>query len=92
MTINDTALEKLKKSREKINARIQKLQAREKERIKKNETRRKFIIGGVVLAEARKNKTMPSLIAKLAPHLKSASDRQLFGLEKSPSENTPIES
>ena len=76
----NTALEKLKKSRDKINARIQRLEAREKERMRKNDTRRKLLIGGMMLREARKNNTVNALIEKLEPTLTRDSDRQLFGL------------
>jgi len=91
MTTTHTALDKLKTSREKINVRIQRLEALEKERRRKNETRRKFLIGDVVLRDARKNKTMQTLIAKVAPHLTRASDRRLFGLDKLSDEETPSE-
>lgn len=79
-------IEKLKEQREQLNSRIQKLEAAEKHREKKRETRRKILVGAYYLHEARQNHTFDELTKKMDTFLTRKSDRLLFELEISPSE------
>ncbi len=74
-------LEALTAKREQINAQIQALRAKQQSQQRKQETRRKILIGGVVL-KMLKTGEMPKerLTALLDKHLASARDRALFDL------------
>ena len=73
---------KLKNQRDKLNARIQKLEASEKALEKKRDTRRKILIGAYFLKEAREQNTFEGLKLKLDDFLIRSSDRALFGLNE----------
>lgn len=77
---NAQQLEKLKVQREKINARIQKMESLHKTRQRKEETRRKILIGSYFLEEALKNNTFDGIKQKMNEFLKRNSDRSLFNL------------
>ena len=79
-----TPLEKLKKQRDAINARIQKMQALEMTRERKRETRRKILVGAYFLDKARKENTLEQLNRDLEAFLTRDSDRSLFGLPEKP--------
>ena len=72
----------------KLAARIQAAEARVKVSERKQDTRRKILIGAYYLDEARKNNDgngnghdgLAALKAKLDGYLKRDSDRKLFGL------------
>lgn len=82
------ALAKLKAQREKLNARIQKMEALEKERERKQDTRRKILIGAYYLDKARQENTMTELNHLMLGFLTRDSDKVLFGSSPSSSENT----
>ena len=82
MTNQNKALEKLKAQQKKLHARIQKLEMKEKEVLRKKEMRRKIIVGEFILKNARQDNTLTQLIKTLEPHLKRKGDRALFGLEE----------
>lgn len=77
---NTQQLEKLKVQREKINARIQKMESLHKTRQRKEDTRRKILIGSYFLEEALKNNTFDGIKQKMDEFLKRNSDRSLFNL------------
>jgi hypothetical protein len=86
------ALAKLKAQREKLNARIQKMEALEKERERKQDTRRKILIGAYYLDKARQENTMAELNQLMLGFLTRDSDKVLFGCSQplpSSAENTP---
>src|SRR5690349_11231077 len=73
-----TSLEKLKKKQSQIKAQIQKLEASEKHREKKQDTRRKILIGSYYLDKARKENTAEELYRCMDGYLTRDSDRSLF--------------
>jgi len=76
-----TQLNNLKKKREQINARIQKMEASQKSKERKQETRRKILIGAFYLDKARKDEAYGSLVTSIDGYLKRDSDRVLFNLK-----------
>jgi len=74
-------VEKLKMQREQLNARIQKMEASEKAREKKRDTRRKILIGAYYLDKARDESTMDEVNKIMDGFLTRQSDRELFGLK-----------
>lgn len=73
-------IEKLKRQKEIIEARLQKAEARYKERERKEETRRKILLGAYFLEKLRKEGTLESIKQDLDNFLTRNSDRKLFGL------------
>lgn len=80
MSVMKTKIEKLKIQREQLEARIQNLEAAEKQRERKQDTRRKILIGSYYLDNAVKNGTYDQLKSEISTYLKRDSDRILFGL------------
>ncbi len=74
-------LDKLKQKRSQINARIQKLEASEKAKYRKQETRRKILVGAYYLQKAREEDSMSVLRKYMDDYLKRDIDRALFELE-----------
>jgi len=77
---NETKLDALKKKQAQLQARIQKMEASEKTRERKRETRRKILIGAYFLKQARETGQFDDLVAKMADTLKRPTDRVLFDL------------
>lgn len=75
-----TALEKLKAQRAKIDARIQAAESRAKVSERKQDTRRKILIGSYYLDQAQKNNQMDDIKKLMDSYLKRNSDRKLFDL------------
>jgi len=83
-------LKQLMEKREALNARIRKEQNRAKEGERKNDTRRKILVGAVVLEWAnRDNEFSKTLMGELKRFLVRDADRALFGLP--PIQNTKRE-
>lgn len=78
--MSKTTLEKLKKQRQALDARIQAAEARAKESDRKKDTRRKILVGSYYLDQAAKNNKMDELKKELDNFLKRNSDRRLFEL------------
>ena len=74
-------LDKLKQQRGQLNARIQLMEAAQKSRGKKRDTRRKILVGAWYLDKAKQESSWDELVKQLDIFLKRASDRQLFELE-----------
>lgn len=72
----------LTEKRNQLNAQIQALKAKEQAQERKNETRKKIIIGGMVMKMV-KDGDMPQerMQTLLDKYVESAKDRELFGLE-----------
>ncbi len=72
-------LDQLTKKREELNAQIQALKAKENQKKRKDETRKKILIGGVVM-KMLKTGEMPQerLNQLLDKHLEKKTDRELF--------------
>jgi hypothetical protein len=82
-------LDKLKQQRDALNARIQAAEARGRVSERKQDTRRKILIGAYYLDQAQQNPDQWSQLVKImADYLTRDSDRRLFGL---PSLTTPSE-
>lgn len=75
-------LDQLTKRREELNAQIQALKAKENQKKRKDETRKKILIGGVVM-KMLKTGEMPQerLNQLLDKHLEKKADRELFELK-----------
>ncbi len=68
----------LLKRKAQIEARLQALEARTRQKARKADTRRKIILGGYVLAAARTDESARRLIADLIASLEKPADRALF--------------
>ena len=74
-------IDKLKEQRDKLNARIQAVEAREKTAERKRDTRRKVLVGAYGLEKAASTENgMADLIKRLDGYLTRDADRDLFGL------------
>lgn len=81
-------LEKLKRQKEILEARIQKAESLHKQRENKEETRRKILLGAYFLEKFRKNGTLESIKQELDTFLTRNSDRKLFNLPLLETEGT----
>ena len=73
-------LDKLKKKQEALKARIELMAAAEKTKAKKQDTRRKILLGAYFLEQAMKAGTVAEMYQKLDGFLTRNSDRVLFDL------------
>ncbi len=74
----DKKIESLKKKRAQLNARIQKLQAQQKLKQRKQDTRRKILIGAYTLEQAKTKGTEEILYQEMLKYLKRDIDKALF--------------
>ena len=74
-------LDSLKKKRDIINARIRLVQNREQSKERKDNTRRKILIGSYYLEHVNKNNSFDSVVKLMDSYLIRDSDRMLFGLK-----------
>lgn len=81
MTKSTKIVDKLKEQRDKLNARIQAAEAREKSAERKKDARRKILVGSYYLEQAEKKEKMDDLKKRMDEFLKRESDRALFDLE-----------
>ena len=75
-----TNLDSLKKKRDVLNARIRLMQNREQSKERKDNTRRKILIGSYYLDQANKNNSFNDVVKLMDSYLIRDSDRKLFGL------------
>ena len=75
-----TNLDSLKKKRDVLNARIRLMQNREQSKERKDNTRRKILIGSYYLDQANKNNSFDDVVKLMDSYLTRDSDRKLFGL------------
>lgn len=73
-------IQKLKEQKSKIEARIQAIEARVKVKERKEDTRRKILVGSYYLDNAKKNDSMDEIKKLMDKYLVRDSDRKLFGL------------
>lgn len=73
-------LDKLKQKQAALNARIEKMEAAEKTKAKKQDVRRKILLGAFALEQAIKDNKVDALYQKMDKFLVRNSDRVLFGL------------
>lgn len=82
---DDEILADLTAKQREIEMRINTVKARSKERARKEETRRKVLVGAVILAEAERSEAAKQrLQALLDKHLVRPVDREVFGLPPRP--------
>lgn len=86
-------LEFLKKKHGQLKAQIQALEAAEKTRERKRETRRKILVGAYYLNQAREKDQFSALVTLMDGYLTRESDRGLFDLppRKPSTSNDPSE-
>ena len=73
-------IDSLKKRRDIINARIRLAQNREQSKERKDNTRRKILIGSYYLDQANKNNSFNDIVKLMDSYLTRDSDRLLFDL------------
>lgn len=71
-------IEALKKRREQLDARIKKMEAADKTKKKKEETRRKILLGAYTLDQAKKNGNEGELQKAMLNYLTRDIDKKLF--------------
>ena len=71
-------IDALKIKRERLQAQIQKLEASEKSRERKQDTRRKILVGSYFIDKAKEEGGVESLYQLMGDYLKRESDKQLF--------------
>lgn len=80
--MSQNRLEALTKKRDDINQQIQALKARDKAKQRKEDTRRKVLIGGVIMKMLNNGDlSQERLNNMLEKHLDRDKDRELFGLD-----------
>ena len=75
-----TNIDKLKEQRRILDARIQAAEARQKVSERKNDTRRKILIGSYYLEKSKKENQLEQIKILMNDYLKRNSDRSLFEL------------
>ena len=75
-----TALQKLKQQKDILDARIQQVEERQKVKERKEDTRRKILIGAYFMEKLKKEGSFDSVNRELDSFLVRNSDRKLFGL------------
>ena len=73
-------LELLKKKRDQLDARINDIKAREAMQERKDDTRRKILVGSYILDKHNKAGTIENIVRELDKFLAKPHDRALFGL------------
>ena len=74
-------LNSLKKKRDVLNARIRLIQNREQSKERKNNTRRKILVGSFYLDQANKNNSFDAVVKLMDSYLTRDSDRKVFNLK-----------
>lgn len=76
-------LEKLKEKQQQLQARIKLVEAKEKQKQRKEDTRRKILIGAMVMDGMSKNDDYKAKIeTNLKKYLTKDTDKKLFGLDE----------
>ena len=91
MDLKSKKLEDLEKKIEQLKAQAAAETAKLKAKAKKEDTRRKILVGAYYLQKAEEDGTMPSLVKQLDPFLTRKADRALFNLPaKSPAQTDKV--
>ncbi|EGR0536022.1 hypothetical protein E4J49_25120 [Vibrio parahaemolyticus] len=78
--MSDT-LQKLKARQEQLNAKIKLIEQKEKEKARKEETRKKILLGAMIMEGMANSSEYEAMIMKnVDKYLKTDRDRKLFGL------------
>lgn len=75
-----SSLDKLKAKRDQVNARIQQMEAAEKQRQRKQDLQRKILVGTYYLEKMQKEDRMSELVELMDSVLTRNSDRKCFDL------------
>lgn len=89
MTEINKSLERLKQKRHQLDAKIQKVEARERTAQRRQDLRRKILIGACYLEQAEQTGKYQQLVEQMNLFLTRPSDRKLFGLGEQESSQTP---
>lgn len=73
--------------RDQLNARIQLIEARTSHQKRKEDTRKKIIVGALILDKHEKEGTLNELLAWLETKLNRNLDRKLFGFQPQEQKN-----
>lgn len=73
-------IDALRKQRDALNARIKLVQNREARQKRKDDTRRKILVGSYFLDKAKKDSSFDALVKQLDTFLTRDSERKLFNL------------
>lgn len=77
---NQDKLKKLKGKKEQLDAQIKAIEAREAAKMRKEDTRRKILIGAYHLEKAKENGSMNEISKLMDSYLSRETDRTLFEL------------
>jgi len=84
-------LKKLQQKKEQIDARIKLIEAREKSKAKKDDTRRKILIGAMIMEQMEKSdESKKKVLSSLSGFLTRPLDRKLFGLPDTKKNEKPM--
>lgn len=75
-----TKLDSLKKKKQQIENQIKLMEAKQKTKLRKEETRKKILVGSYHLDQAREQGTMENINQIMEQYLNRNIDRKLFGL------------
>ena len=88
--MKNSKLETLKAKKEQIEARIKNLESKENLKQKKQDTRRKILIGAMVMEQMKKNEeAKKKILASLEGFLTRPMDREMFDLPEKPKSQNP---
>lgn len=76
--MTETALEKAKRKFEQARATLDAVKARETQKERKKDTRRKIVLGGALLELAKADKEVSALVSRLIAGLSRDHDKKLF--------------
>jgi len=79
---DNTKLEKLIQKKKALEARIQMISAREKTQERKQDTRRKILIGSYFIDKAKKENNLQEIYKAMVGYLTRDADKKLFSLEE----------
>ncbi|MBA4697779.1 MAG: mobilization protein [Legionella sp.] len=81
MADSSSKIEALKQKQQVLQARIQQLEAREKVKQRKQDTRRKILIGAYILDKAEKEGTLTALYQEMGNYIQREADKPLFEMK-----------
>lgn len=86
-----TKLEKLRAKESALQARIKALEAKERDEARRQDTRRKILVGAAVLHECEGDEAAQAKLLQLLDRfLSKPQDRQLFGLAVDTADQVPL--
>lgn len=80
--MHERNIKKLKKQRDEINARLNKERAKKRAQERKNDTRRKIILGGFLLSRISYDENAKKLYEQCLNSLEKEQDKELFEVLK----------